>query len=390
MVEGYTDVIQLYQRGIHNVVSSSGTALTPEQIRLIHRLTKNITLLFDGDAAGLRASLRGVDLILEQGLNVKVCTFPEGEDPDSFARENTLEDLTLYLEENATDFINLKASLLAKEAKNDPIKKAETIRDMVTSISKIPDHIKQEVYLKECSRIMDISEEVLFSTLAQMLEKDRRDRGKKARQETRPMEVVTKAQAPPIEKTDPQFLLERKIIELLLLYGDQEAEFEEMVMETQEDGTVVHTPERVSAKVYDKIYLDLHLDEIEFANEDFQEIYHAIMAQYQQEESLKLEQLIQELPAKPSEHVTHILMDDEKYLLNDWERREIYVKGKKDGVAQLVSDTVLNLRRLLVSKKIDELSHRIKEGEEEDNPLQNIVDYLSLKKVLSEKLNRVV
>lgn len=390
LVEGYTDVIQLYQRGIHNVVSSSGTALTPEQIRLIHRLTKNITLLFDGDAAGLRASLRGVDLILEQGLNVKVCTFPEGEDPDSFARENTLEDLTLYLEENATDFINLKASLLAKEAKNDPIKKAETIRDMVTSISKIPDHIKQEVYLKECSRIMDISEEVLFSTLAQMLEKDRRDRGKKARQETRPMEVVTKAQAPPIEKTDPQFLLERKIIELLLLYGDQEAEFEEMVMETQEDGTVVHTPERVSAKVYDKIYLDLHLDEIEFANEDFQEIYHAIMAQYQQEESLKLEQLIQELPAKPSEHVTHILMDDEKYLLNDWERREIYVKGKKDGVAQLVSDTVLNLRRLLVSKKIDELSHRIKEGEEEDNPLQNIVDYLSLKKVLSEKLNRVV
>jgi len=132
LVEGYTDVIQFHQTGIKNVVSSSGTALTSEQIRLINRLTKNITVLFDGDAAGLRASLRGIDLILEQGMNVKVCTFPEGEDPDSFAKQNTLEELSLYLVDNAKDFIQFKASILFEESKNDPIKKAETVGILLT------------------------------------------------------------------------------------------------------------------------------------------------------------------------------------------------------------------------------------------------------------------
>ncbi|MGI9545831.1 MAG: DNA primase, partial [Flavobacteriaceae bacterium] len=163
IVEGYTDVIQLYQKGIHNVVASSGTALTAEQIRLIHRLTKNIVVLFDGDAAGLRASIRGIDLILEQGMNVKVCSFPEGEDPDSFARENTHDDIALFLNENAADFIQFKTSLLTEESGNDPIKRADTIRDIVNSISKIPDRIKKELYIQECARTMNISEEVLFN-----------------------------------------------------------------------------------------------------------------------------------------------------------------------------------------------------------------------------------
>src|SRR5690554_6724811 len=155
LVEGYTDVIQFNQSGIENVVASSGTALTADQIRSISRLTKNITVLFDGDAAGLRASIRGIDLILEEGMNVKVCTFPNGEDPDSFAKKNSFEDLTLYLEEHAKDFIQFKASLLNEDAQNDPIKKAELIRDMVTSISKIPDRIKREVYVQETSKIID-------------------------------------------------------------------------------------------------------------------------------------------------------------------------------------------------------------------------------------------
>lgn len=180
LVEGYTDVIQFHQTGIKNVVSSSGTALTSEQIRLINRLTKNITVLFDGDAAGMRASLRGIDLILEQGMNVKVCSFPEGEDPDSFAKQNTLEELTLYLEENAKDFIQFKASVLYEDSKSDPIKKAETIRDIVNSISKIPDTIKKEVYIQECARIMDISEEVLFTTLAQISKKEAQEEHKKS------------------------------------------------------------------------------------------------------------------------------------------------------------------------------------------------------------------
>jgi DNA primase len=173
LVEGYTDVIQFHQSGIQNVVSSSGTSLTSEQIRLINRLTKNITVLFDGDAAGMRASIRGIDLILEQGMNVKVCVFPDGEDPDSFARKNSSEELQEYLNENATDFIEYKASLLLyQDAKNDPVKRAGLIQDMVSSIAKIPNQIQQEVYIQECSRIMDISEDVLFSTLSQMLAKE--------------------------------------------------------------------------------------------------------------------------------------------------------------------------------------------------------------------------
>lgn len=391
LVEGYTDVIQMYQRGIENVVSSSGTALTPEQIRLIRRLTNNITLLFDGDAAGLRASLRGVDLILEQGLNVKVCAFPEGEDPDSFARENSLEELSLYLEEQARDFISFKASLLAADAKNDPIKKAETIRDMVLSISKIPDTIKQEVYIKECSRIMDISEDVLFSTLAQMLQKEQRDASRKKAPSKKPMEVVAKEQRT-IQKTDPQFVLERKIIELLLLYGGKKEAFEETVIGTNEEGEVTLKSETVEAKVYEKIFLDLHEDEIELANEQFREIYQTVMQLFQQDGNVQTDQLVRELPEPIISHVTHILMDDEKYPLHEWERKEIYVKDKQQGVAQLVSDTILNLRRLWVSKKIDEMSNAIKEPSEEPNEvsLQDIMDYLSLKKLLSDKLNRVV
>ena len=172
LVEGYTDVISFHQNGVENVVASSGTALTSDQIRLISRLTKNITILFDGDAAGMRASLRGIDLILEQGMNVKVLTFPDGDDPDSFSKRVSTDELKEYLGENAQDFINFKVSLLLEDAKNDPVKKAGLIRDIVVSISKIPDSIQREVYIQECARIMSISETVLFSELAQIFKKE--------------------------------------------------------------------------------------------------------------------------------------------------------------------------------------------------------------------------
>ncbi len=391
LVEGYTDVIQFYQAGIRNVVSSSGTALTPEQIRLINRLTKNITLLFDGDAAGVRASLRGVDLILEQGMNVKICTFPEGEDPDSFAKNNSLEEVSLYLEENAQDFINFKASLLATEAKNDPVKKAETIRDMVVSISKIPDVIKREVYIQECSRIMDISEEVLFNTLAQILQKDRRDAVKKPKKATQELEVIP-SEKQAVKKVDIQFELERKIIELLLLYGNKEEEFEELILEADERGEVAFKPEVVKAKVFEKIYLDLQEDEIEFANEDFKEVYYEIINKLNQEPDFQINNLVNELDPEKASAITHILMEEEKYQLHNWEGKDIYVKDKKVTIAQVVSETILNLRRHLVAQKIHELSNEMKErdGANEESNLQNIVDYISLKKVLSEKLNRVL
>ncbi|MDG2433608.1 DNA primase, partial [Flavobacterium sp.] len=204
LVEGYTDVIQFHQSGIENVVASSGTALTPDQIRLINRLTKNITVLFDGDAAGLRASIRGIDLILEEGMNVKVCSFPDGEDPDSFAKKTSHDDLVAYLDENAKDFIQFKASLLMKEAKNDPIKKADLIRDMVVSISKIPDRIQREIYVQECSRIMDISEQVLQSTLAQLVQKDSAElvKTEKKESEQKAFNVIKNQNPAEVQKVD--------------------------------------------------------------------------------------------------------------------------------------------------------------------------------------------
>jgi len=391
LVEGYTDVIQFHQTGIENVVSSSGTALTPEQIRLVNRLTQNITVLFDGDAAGLRASLRGVDLILEQGMNVKICTFPEGEDPDSFSRKNSLERVTTFLEENSRDFISFKASLLAKEAKNDPIKKADTIRDMVVSISKIPDVIKQEVYIKECSRIMDISEEVLFNTLAQLLQKDKRDASRKKPTEKRSMEVVS-SEKEKVEKIDVQYELERKIIEILLLYGTKEENFEDLVLETDEKGEITFTPEMQTTTVFQKIFLDLQEDEIEFTNEAFKDLYYEIINRLNREENLKVDSFVNSLQPEKASAVTDILMEEEKYSLHDWERNEIYVKEKKHSVSQVVSETILNLRRELVNQKIKELSDAIKEQKPDSKQvdLQDIVDYITLKKILSEKLRRVL
>ena len=217
--------------------------------------------MFDGDAAGLRASLRGIDLILEQGMNVKVCSFPEGEDPDSFSKNNALEEVVAYLKENSKDFIQFKANLLAREAANDPIKRAETVRDIVSSIAKIPDAIKREIYVQECAHIMKVSEGVLFSTLAQMGKKELLDAKKKAQTQQQTFEVVKSE--PQAEKVNVQYELERKIIEMLLLYGMKEESFEDLVLKENENGELELEPESFEAKVYEKIFLDLQEDEIE-------------------------------------------------------------------------------------------------------------------------------
>lgn len=391
LVEGYTDVIQFHQTGIHNVVSSSGTALTPDQIRLINRLTKNITVLFDGDAAGLRASLRGIDLILEQGMNVKICTFPEGEDPDSFSRNNSLEELALYLEEYSKDFITFKASLLAADAKNDPIKKAETIHDMVASIAKIPDVIKREVYLKECSRIMDISEQVLFNSIAQLLRKESKETAKKNRETSEPFSVVS-SEKKQLQKVDVQFQLEQKLIELLVLYGSKEEEFEEITIDKNEKGELDFKPEIFQSRVYEKIYLDLQDDEIEFTNTEFKLIYSEIINRFMENPEAKSESFVNELEPDIALGITNILMEEERYTLHNWERMEIYVKDKEKTIAQIVSETILSLRRFLVAKKIDELSQMLQEDEDSDKEsgLQEIVAYIGLKKLLSDRLNRVL
>ena len=392
LVEGYTDVIQFHQAGIENVVASSGTALTPDQIRLINRLTKNITVLFDGDAAGLRASIRGIDLILEEGMNVKVCTFPDGEDPDSFAKKTPYEALVLYLENNSMDFIQFKASLLMKDAKNDPVKKADLIRDMVMSISKIPDRIQREIYIQECARIMDISEQVLLSTLAQLVQKDITETGKKLKQEQKAFEVVKNDQPIAVEKIDILFQLERKIIEILLLYGNETEEFEDVLLKANEEGEIETVTEKKEYAVYQRVYLSLQEDEVELANPLFKDVYQNLIAFFNQNEQFSIEQYLMQLPPEFAREVTDILMEDEKLTLHDWEGQNIIVKQKDQTISQYVSETILTLRWYLVDRIIEELKGSISSEPESDNtePLSMAMDYYKLINSFSKKLGRVM
>ncbi len=392
LVEGYTDVIQFNQSGIENVVASSGTALTPDQIRLVNRLTKNITVIFDGDAAGLRASIRGIDLILEEGMNVKVCTFPDGEDPDSFAKKTSYDDLVLYLENNAKDFIQFKASLLMNEAKNDPIKKADLIRDMVVSISKIPDRIQREIYIQECSRIMDISEQVLVSTLAQLVQKDVVEVGKKQKQEQKAFEVVKNENPVDAEKVDILYRLERKIIEILLLYGNKNEEFEDTFLRTNTEGEIETVVEKREYKVYQRIYLSLQEDEVELANPLFRDIFNNLINYYHQNETFSLEQYLMHLQVEFAQEVTDILMEDERVVLHNWEGQNIFPKSKNDTISQNVSETILTLRWYLVGKIIEELKSSLSSEAGSDNtePLSMVMDYNILVHSFSKKLGRVM
>jgi DNA primase len=400
LVEGYTDVISFHQSGIENVVASSGTALTSDQIRLIRRLTQNITVLFDGDAAGLRASIRGIDLILEQGMNVKVVTFPEGEDPDSFAKSHSDAELKEYLENSAQDFINFKVSLLMKEAKNDPVKKAGLIRDIVTSISKIPDGIQREVYVQECSRIMEISERVLFSELAQILNKEANSRSKQRNVDPNqpPPEYFAEQEAAMTavkggglaQKVNQLELLEKEIIRILLLFGNEEVSFTNIIETENEHGKMVKEIEKYSSPVFKELYLNLQDDEIEFTNTVFQLVYYELINQISQNEKIEISSLIHHENKEIANEVTSILMDEEKYTLSEWERKNIFVTETIKILPKLVTDAILNLRRILIERKINEIMKEAQNKNSVDVDLELISNYTGLKKRLFEKLNRVI
>ena len=391
LVEGYTDVIQFNQAGIENVVASSGTALTPDQIRLINRLTKNITVLFDGDAAGLRASIRGIDLILEEGMNVKVCAFPDGEDPDSFAKKTSYDDLVAYLETNAKDFIQFKASLLMKDAQNDPIKKADLIREMVQSISKIPDRIQREIYIQECSRIMDISEQVLVSTLAQLVQKDIAEVGKKQKQEQKAFEVVKNEAPVQAQKIDILYHLERKIIEILLLYGNKMEEFEDVLLKTNAEGEIEQVVEKKEYKVYQRIYLSLQEDEVELANPLFRAIFNDLINYYLQNEDFGIENYLKHLPDQFAQEVTDILMEDERLTLHKWDDQNIFVKQKSETVSQHTSEIIISMREYLINKLIlDLMSEFVEKPDSDQEELKVLInDYNKLKVNLTGTIGRI-
>ncbi|MBS2099603.1 DNA primase [Carboxylicivirga linearis] len=234
LVEGYTDVLSFHQAGISNVVASSGTALTPDQIRLIARFTKNITIIYDGDPAGIKASLRGIDLVLAEGMNVKVLLLPDGEDPDTFAKERSEEELTQYIQDNQKDFIKFKTSLLLEDAQNDPIKRAQLIQDIVRSISTIPDSIIRSVYMKECSSLLKVDERVLVQEIGKLQRKKSEENFRRnTTSNERPVNYQQSAPQQNQSTANPFELEEREVLRFMVKHG------EKLLSDLTEDGQQV-------------------------------------------------------------------------------------------------------------------------------------------------------
>jgi len=382
IVEGYTDVIRFHQKGIKNVVSSSGTALTTGQINIIRRLTKNITMLFDSDNAGVNATIRSIDMILSEGMNVNICLFPENEDPDSFALKKETQEIKKYLNDNTIDFIEFKTKKLSESKRNSATEKAQVINDIISSIAKIPDKIKQEIYIKQCSEMLEISENTLFNALAQLTQISNVNKN------------VTQQQSQKVEpeKTTQIFKLEKKIIEILILYGNSKVTFDEIKMLKDDKGDIVYKPQKVESFVHEKIFLDLQSDEIEFANDDFKILYNKLINEFQKKQNFDPKVFINSLPQNLSELVTSILIEDEIYQLHNWRSKNVIVKGKDRSISQLVTETILTLRTLLINKKVQDLS-KLSDGTDENfnkDTMEEIVNYYQLKSLLSKKLNRVI
>ena len=385
LVEGYMDVIQLHEHGIKNVLASSGTSLTKDQIILIKRLTSNIIILFDGDQAGLSASLRSIDMILEEGLNVKICSFPDGEDPDSFVKKNKKDFMLDYVEKESKDFIDFKLDINS-DFHNDEDKKVALIKNILKSISLIPDSLKQEVYIKKLSSILEIDEASLFRSFANI------ENSKSLKKSSRKLygKKIVKVQSSKNENTSSYiYQLERQIISILLKYGAEEILFEDTRLSKDENGKVLETKKEIRSKVFEKIYLDLQQDEIEFTHSPFKDIYNKLINGFHNGTTLSIENFINDLDSSSSKIVSDILINDEKYQLHDWERKNIYVKKIGSELSQLVNETILNMRRFLIDKKIIELQEFQKEDNKKDI-LEQVMSYYKLKKVLSAKLNRVV
>ena len=382
IAEGYTDVMRFHQIGIKNIVSSSGTALTVNQINLIRRLTKNVTMLFDSDKAGVNATERAVELLLSQGMNIDICILPDGEDPDSFGSNKNLDEINNYIQEKSVDFIEFKSNMLGQSVKNSPSQKTKIINEIINLISKVADPIKQEIYIKDCSSLLDISEGVLFNSLAQI---------KHLKVPKRQFEKIP-AIAKKSKKLDQIEILEQKIIEILLLYGNREVVFDEISMIKGNDGELTYKPTKQESKVYKKIYLDLQADEIEFANEDFKKLYTLLINDFQKNNSFDLKTFINNLSPELSTKVTSIVMNNDLYHLHNWQSKNVFVKDKKKKITQLVTESILTLRTLLINKKVSELSKKTKESSDDQGEelLEEIVNYYQLKSLLSKKLNRVI
>lgn len=382
LVEGYTDVISLSQAGVENVVASSGTSLTEGQIRLISRYTKNITILYDGDVAGIKASFRGIDMILQEGMNVKVVLFPDGEDPDSFAKKSSTEELKDYIGEKAQDFIQFKISVLLEESGKDPIKRAELIKDIVSSIALIPDQIKRAVYTKECSVLLEISEQALINEINKILRK------KLSKSSSTEQDVITatdfQTYSTPEKKAASNTDLlnwEKEIIRLLINYAENNIKVKVKQGEQEETREI---------PVVTYILHALLGDEIEFTTPAYQEIFMLYNTYLKDDKILPQQALIQH----ENDIIKNIAIDvlSTKYELNDWSKHNIVVSTENEQLQLAVINSVHAFKLSKVKHLIKQTQEKLKNADETEQLeiIQQIMRLEQIKAQLSNKLGIVI
>jgi DNA primase len=384
LVEGYTDVISLFDSGIENVVASSGTALTADQIKLIKRFTNNITVLYDGDFAGIKAGLRGVDMILAEGMNVRVVLFPEGEDPDSFARSHRSSEVKEYVTGQAQDFISFKTSLLSDEAQNDPIKRAGLIKEIVQSISVIPDAITRQVYVRECSTLLEMPEQTLMNELNKLLHKKFKDEtySTKKQQSTSTSATLVKPKSEENTLRSRLSFQEENLSRLLLKYGHMDFEIKRKNQE----------PIEVNVAAY--IIDQMELDNLQFENQ----IYHAIYQEFEKSLETEIFQPHSYFINHENSEVARFSVDQlmDKYDLSpNWmEAKNIYVKSEeRDHLSMSVQNSIFSYKLSVLERDIQELSQVLKDtkdDEELEKTLLTISKKESQKKFLSDELGRIV
>ncbi len=357
MVEGYTDVMSMHEAGIENVVASSGTSLTQEQIRLIKRFTPNMTILYDGDPAGIKASLRGIDLVLEEGMNVKIVLLPDGEDPDSYSKKISNEEFSRYLKEKETDFIRFKTQLLLAESNNDPTQKANLIRDIVKSIAVIPEGITRTVYIKECSVVMEVSEEVLYHEVNKL-------RQQKSFQERNRYPGLEDLPVPPVQAVKPviyktiSFYSEREVIRLLLKYGSRE--FERIV--NNEDGR------EDIITVSDYIVKEITSDDLSFDDKTCAKIF-ADFRFYSVQGLIPGDKHFVKHEDPDISRFSADVLSESHELSRIWKDKQTYVETEDMKLRDVVPDAVLKFKsdKIIAARKeiMTQLEEAVKEGDQE-------------------------
>ena len=383
LCEGYTDVISMHQAGIENVVSSSGTSLTKEQVKLVKRYTQNLTILYDGDAAGIKASFRGIDLILEEGMNVKVVLFPEGEDPDSFSKKTSSSEFELYIKEHRQDFITFKASILLKENGNDPLKKSELIRDIVQSVSLIPDQITRSVYVQEIARQFEISESIISNELIKFR---RNSIARKIQEpelkgvEVDRQDLITPERAEVRE--DEKFLYEEELIRLLLRFG------------TREIITLNEEKEGDSTSIIELIINEVLTDDLEFKQPLFKKIFQFFVDGIR-ENALYSSSYFKRLEDQEIVQFVSDVESREIELSHNWiHLHSIFTKSESDNLYETVMNAIYNFKYYKVEERLNELKKTLRmEQLSDEDVLLVLSEQMALekvKKVLSEELGRII